>query len=93
MVTLSGFDRRLVAADGQSRDVTLEPGQVRWLDAQTHSGENIGETPTYVLFVELKEDAAAGPGGAAGPSRALTPTPARGADTAAKPGYAPCLAA
>ena len=67
MVTLSGFDRRLVAADGQSRDVTLEPGQVRWLDAQTHSGENIGETPTYVLFVELKEDAAAGPGGRLGP--------------------------
>ncbi|MDH4341096.1 MAG: cytoplasmic protein, partial [Thermoleophilia bacterium] len=27
----------------------------RWLDAQTHSGENIGETPTQVLFVELKE--------------------------------------
>jgi hypothetical protein len=30
-------------------------GRVRWLDAQTHSGENIGSTPTHVLFVELKE--------------------------------------
>ena len=28
---------------------------VRWLDAQTHSGENIGTTPTHVLFVELRE--------------------------------------
>jgi quercetin dioxygenase-like cupin family protein len=57
MITLSGFDRRLVAGNGDSRDVTLEPAQVRWLDAQTHSGENIGSTPTHVLFVELKEPA------------------------------------
>ena len=67
MVTLSGFDRRLVAADGRHRDVTLEPAQVRWLDAQTHSGENIGNTPTHVVFIELKEagapreDASLGP--------------------------------
>lgn len=27
-----------------------------WLAAQEHSGENIGETDTHVLFVELKED-------------------------------------
>jgi quercetin dioxygenase-like cupin family protein len=55
MVTLSGFDRRLVGEDGDSRDVTLEPGMIRWLDAQTHSGENVGATPTHVVFVELKE--------------------------------------
>lgn len=59
MVTLSGFDRRLVDDGGESRDVTLAPGEVRWLDAQTHSGENTGETPTHVMFVELKEP---GPG-------------------------------
>jgi quercetin dioxygenase-like cupin family protein len=68
MITLSGFDRRLIVGD-QSRDVTLEPGQVRWLDAQTHSGENTGSTPTHVMFVELKEgsplsaDPALGPKG------------------------------
>ncbi len=55
MITLSGFDRRLIGADGESREVTLEPAQVRWLDAQTHSGENTGTTPTHVMFVELKE--------------------------------------
>lgn len=54
MLTLSSFDRRLVAEDGQSRDVTLEPGEVRWLDEQVHSGENVGSTPTHVIFVELK---------------------------------------
>jgi hypothetical protein len=30
---------------------------VRWLSAQTHSGENIGDTPTHVVFVELKRAA------------------------------------
>jgi hypothetical protein len=54
MITLSGFDRRL-SIDGDSRDVTLEPHVVRWLDAQTHQGENIGSTETHVIFVELKE--------------------------------------
>ena len=68
MVTLSGFERRLTVGD-QTRDVTLEPAQVRWLDAQTHSGENTGGTPTHVLFVELKEDAATPiEGGGLGPS-------------------------
>jgi quercetin dioxygenase-like cupin family protein len=55
MVTLSSFERRLVAENGETRDAALEPGQVRWLDAQVHSGENIGQTPTHVVFVELKE--------------------------------------
>jgi hypothetical protein len=56
MYTLSSFDRRLVAENGQSRDVSLDAGEVRSLDAQTHSGENTGQTPTHVLFVELKEE-------------------------------------
>ena len=55
MITLSGFDRRLSLGD-QSRDVTLNPNEVRWLDAQTHSGENIGSTPSHAIFVELKGD-------------------------------------
>lgn len=53
MITLSGFDRRLTVGD-QTREVTLGPAETRWLDAQTHSGENIGSTPTHVVFVELK---------------------------------------
>jgi beta-alanine degradation protein BauB len=56
MYTLSSFDRRLVAENGESRDVSLAAGKVRWLDAQTHSGENIGQTVTHVLFVELKDE-------------------------------------
>jgi quercetin dioxygenase-like cupin family protein len=55
MITLSGFRRRLIGAAGEGREVELEPGLVRWLDAQVHSGENIGDTPTHVVFVELKD--------------------------------------
>jgi hypothetical protein len=53
MIALTRFDRRL-AVGGRSRDVTLGPADIRWLEAQTHSGENIGSTPTHVVFVELK---------------------------------------
>jgi quercetin dioxygenase-like cupin family protein len=56
MYTLSAFRRRLVSGDGQ-REVELEAGSVSWLPAQEHRGENIGDTPTRVLFVELKENA------------------------------------
>ena len=56
MYTLSSFRRRLVSGEMQ-REVELGSGTVGWLPAQTHHGENIGETPTHVLFVELKADA------------------------------------
>ena len=54
MVTLSSFRRRLSAGEHQV-DVELPGGAVRWLDAQSHSGENTGDTETHCLFVELEE--------------------------------------
>ena len=54
MYTLSSFRRRLVSGNMQ-REVELGSGTVGWLPAQQHHGENIGETPTHVIFVELKE--------------------------------------
>ncbi|HEX6209698.1 MAG TPA: cytoplasmic protein [Methylomirabilota bacterium] len=53
MITLSSFRRRL-RAGGQERDVAIEAGTTAWLAAQEHAGENIGETETHVIFVELK---------------------------------------
>jgi beta-alanine degradation protein BauB len=54
MHTLSAFRRRL--HDGEiHRDVEMPAGHTGWLPAQQHAGENIGDTPTHVLFVELKE--------------------------------------
>jgi hypothetical protein len=54
MYTLSSFRRRLVSGSAQ-REVELTAGTVGWLPAQQHHGENIGDTPTHVIFVELKE--------------------------------------
>jgi hypothetical protein len=54
MYTLSSFKRRLISA-GREVDVEIDAGSVRWLDAQEHSGLNIGDTDTHVIFVELKE--------------------------------------
>jgi quercetin dioxygenase-like cupin family protein len=70
MYTLSSFRRR-IAADGRQADVELQAGQVRWLGAQEHVGENIGDTDTHTIFVELKES---GPAGSPTPDRPLGPT-------------------
>lgn len=65
MVTLTSFQRRLLHGDAQ-RDVELSAGSASWLPAQQHAGQNIGTTPTHVVFVELKEPVpAAGPQGEA----------------------------
>lgn len=54
MVTLSSFDRRPVFAEREAV-VHKEPGEVNWLSAQDHHGENVGTTDTHAIFVELKE--------------------------------------
>ena len=69
MVVLSSFRRRLVDGD-RSQDLELEAGATRWLAAQAHAGENIGNTETHVIFVELKRPSESDPtDGALGPSR------------------------
>lgn len=64
MVTLSDFERTLDTPTGK-RNVTLNAGEALWLPAQQHRGENIGTTPTHVIFVELK-GASAGSSGSPG---------------------------
>ncbi len=67
MYTLSSFRRRLHSGAAH-RDVEMPAGFTGWLPAQQHHGENIGDTQTHVIFVELKAnppgtatDAALGP--------------------------------
>lgn len=67
MYTLSSFQRRLYAGDGQTRDVELAAGTTAWLPAQTHAGHNIGDSQTHVIFVELKEGS--GTSGELGPTQ------------------------
>ncbi|HET6483721.1 MAG TPA: cytoplasmic protein [Actinoplanes sp.] len=54
MVTLSAFRRR-ITVDDRSAEVELHAGEARWIGAQAHTGQNIGDTATYSVFVELKE--------------------------------------
>jgi hypothetical protein len=49
MVTLRGFRRR-VSPGGREVDVELPAGQVRWLGAQEHTGENTGTTGTHSML-------------------------------------------
>ncbi len=67
MVTLSGFRRRLISGD-QEAEVDMPAGVARWLDAQEHLGENIGDSETHVVFVELKEPRPEGSGAARTPT-------------------------
>jgi quercetin dioxygenase-like cupin family protein len=53
MYTLSSFKRRLTTDQGQ-QELEMQAGSVIWRPALQHSGENIGETETHVIFVELK---------------------------------------
>jgi hypothetical protein len=71
MVTLSSFRRR-VSAGGRQVDLELPAGQVRWIGAQEHSGENIGTTETHGIFIELKEP---GPGSGPESETPLGPSP------------------
>jgi quercetin dioxygenase-like cupin family protein len=64
MYTLSSFRRRLHAGD-QHRDVEMAAGFTGWLPAQEHAGENIGDSETHALFIELKERAEEATTGAA----------------------------
>lgn len=68
MYTLSNFRRRLISGSSdETREVEMPAGFVGWLPAQDHAGENIGDTATHVLFVELKEPASAGDASAPAP--------------------------
>ncbi len=67
MYTRSAFRRRLHGENDAQREVEMEAGLTGWLPAQQHSGHNIGDTDTHVIFVELKDATAASPPGALGP--------------------------
>jgi len=54
MVALSSFERRLTLANGRVIDTASRMGDVRWMPAQGHAGQNTGATATRALFIELK---------------------------------------
>jgi quercetin dioxygenase-like cupin family protein len=54
MVAMSSFRRKLTFPDGTTKIREFKAGEVAYMPAQTHSGENIGDTPTDGLLIELK---------------------------------------
>ena len=52
----SSFKRRMHFPDGRKMDVDVKAGSVVWMKGHTHIGENIGDTNTDVIIVELKEN-------------------------------------
>ena len=55
LYALSTFKRTLTLPDGKVLTRQFKEGDVMWSEEQTHIGENIGQTPTHVLIVELKK--------------------------------------
>lgn len=55
LYALSGFKRTLTLPGGKVLSREFKPGDVMWSPEQTHIGENVGETPTHVIIVELKK--------------------------------------
>ncbi len=55
MIAESSFRRRLTFPDGRKHEVDVKAGSIIYMKAHEHIGENIGETDTDAILVELKE--------------------------------------
>jgi hypothetical protein len=54
LFALGPFKRQITLPNGKILVREFKAGDVMWSDAQTHIGENIGNTPTHVMMVEMK---------------------------------------
>jgi hypothetical protein len=54
LYALRPFKRRITLPDGKVLLREFKAGDVLWSDAQAHIGENVGDTPTHVIMVEMK---------------------------------------
>lgn len=61
LYALGPFRRRLTFPDGSQHEREFKAGDVIWMPAQSHVGENVGSSPTDSLLVELKSAAATAP--------------------------------
>ena len=55
LYALGPFKRRITLHDGKTVVREFKGGEILWSNEESHIGENIGETNTHVLIVELKE--------------------------------------
>ena len=57
LYALAPFKRKITLPDGKVIMRDFKAGDVIYSGEQTHIGENIGDTPTHVIMVEIKGDA------------------------------------
>jgi quercetin dioxygenase-like cupin family protein len=46
---------KMTTLQGETQEVNLKAGQAIWMDATSHTVENLGKTGVHFLVVELKE--------------------------------------
>ena len=51
---LAPFKRKLTMSNGKTMTREFKAGEMLQSSPQTHIGENVGETPTHVLMIEMK---------------------------------------
>jgi hypothetical protein len=54
LYAVSPFKRNIHLPDGKVLTREFKAGDVMYSPAQTHIGENVGDTPTHAIMVELK---------------------------------------
>lgn len=54
LYAVSPFKRKITLPDGKVMMREFKAGDVLWSEAQVHIGENVGDTPTHVIMVEMK---------------------------------------
>lgn len=54
LYALNPFQRTITLPDGKVIRREFKSGDVIWSDGQTHVGENVGNTDTHVIMVEMK---------------------------------------
>ncbi len=54
LYAVSAFKRKITLPDGKVLMREFKAGDVMWSDDQTHIGENIGDSPTHVIMIEMK---------------------------------------
>lgn len=55
LYALAPFKRKITLPNGKVIVREFKSGDVIYSGAQTHIGENIGDTPTHAIMVEIKE--------------------------------------
>jgi beta-alanine degradation protein BauB len=52
---LAGSTLKSTSSDGKTNTFTMKTGQVVWRNAETHTVEIIGKTPSHALDIEIKK--------------------------------------